>query len=392
MTYKLNKEDVYSDEFYGILVNFTDKVLFNYSINFIDYVIEYKEFLKKEKLEELRTDEEYLLEIISLGVFWNQYSILASKLPFFIASFSKKLNLWRKQYPKHKKNIDKMRGILYTLFYNPMNKQNEIIAHPNLENLKVLNNWLDASSEFKQEVIRFENWIKYLSTKSDIYVKDFIMKSIEAALKFELESVPVLGKFTSEVNEFLKHQYTKYMWREDIIFTARRQAEYHLNMVGAEIMNRAFRSKYEDTKRKVVLLPACMKEKGDDCKAININGDFKCTACSNTCKINKIDKIGRIKNYETCIIPHSSDFSTWLEKWSGNPEIGLVGVACVLNLLTGGYEAKALDIPIQCVFLDECSCKGHWSKEGKPTDLNERILNNMLFKKTLFMEHQLSRN
>ncbi|HEY1406364.1 MAG TPA: DUF116 domain-containing protein, partial [Spirochaetota bacterium] len=70
------------------------------------------------------------------------------------------------------------------------------------------------------------------------------------------------------------------------------------------------------------------------------------------------------------LIPHSSDFSRFLIKWKNNQETGLVGVACVLNLLTGGYEMKRLGIVSQCVFLDFSGCRKHWDREGFPTELN----------------------
>jgi uncharacterized protein len=47
-----------------------------------------------------------------------------------------------------------------------------------------------------------------------------------------------------------------------------------------------------------------------------------------------------------------------------------VGVTCILNLLTGGYEMKRLNIASQCVFLDYCGCKKHWDNDERPTTLN----------------------
>ncbi|MBK7029286.1 MAG: DUF116 domain-containing protein [Bacteroidales bacterium] len=73
---------------------------------------------------------------------------------------------------------------------------------------------------------------------------------------------------------------------------------------------------------------------------------------------------------DTYIIPHSSDFTRFLEKWQNQPDTSLIGVACILNLLTGGYEMKNLNISSQCIFLDYCGCKKHWNEEGIPTDLN----------------------
>ena len=75
-----------------------------------------------------------------------------------------------------------------------------------------------------------------------------------------------------------------------------------------------------------------------------------------------------------CMIPHSSDFTTWLGRWRDTQKVGVVGVACMLNLFTGGYEMKDLNIPAQCVLLDRCGCKQHWHPEGIPTSLDRQQL------------------
>jgi hypothetical protein len=115
-----------------------------------------------------------------------------------------------------------------------------------------------------------------------------------------------------------------------------------------------------------------------ECRALRKGKDISCTHCSAQCEVNKLTKLGIIDGFDVAIIPHSSDFSEWLERWKGNKEVGVVGVACVLNLLTGGYETKALGIPAQCVFLDYCGCQKHWDKTGIPTQLNKTQLSTIL--------------
>lgn len=79
--------------------------------------------------------------------------------------------------------------------------------------------------------------------------------------------------------------------------------------------------------------------------------DYSCTACTEGCKVNKLTKIGEKEGFNVFMIPHSTDFTKWLIRRSGNKEVGIVGVTCALNLMTGGWEAKSLDIPINCVLL-----------------------------------------
>ena len=58
-------------------------------------------------------------------------------------------------------------------------------------------------------------------------------------------------------------------YREDFLFCSRKEVEYHLNMVGAQIMNEAYRKEFLKTKEKGLLLPSCMRIKDEkNCKAI----------------------------------------------------------------------------------------------------------------------------
>ncbi len=60
------------------------------------------------------------------------------------------------------------------------------------------------------------------------------------------------------------------------------------------------------------------------------------------------------------------DFFTYLL----STDTGIVGIACVLNLISGGWRLNDIVIPAQCVLLDYCGCKNHWNKEGVPTEIN----------------------
>jgi hypothetical protein len=71
------------------------------------------------------------------------------------------------------------------------------------------------------------------------------------------------------------------------------------------------------------------------------------------------------------LVPHATGFSRWLERWKAAPQYGVVAVACLLNILPGGYEMRARGIASQCVPLDYPGCMKHWRRPGIPTGLNE---------------------
>lgn len=76
--------------------------------------------------------------------------------------------------------------------------------------------------------------------------------------------------------------------------------------------------------------------------------------------------------YEVLIIPHES--AAFSDNSIKEGELGIIGIACVTNLLAGGWKAKALGIPAQCVLLDYCGCRNHWDEEGFSTAIDRTQL------------------
>jgi hypothetical protein len=195
---------------------------------------------------------------------------------------------------------------------------------------------------------------------------------------FEKRSVEVLGKYTENVESFLKNSGKFYQWREDRISCTRSRLEYHLNMVGAELLNRAFRNKYEHTNTKVVLLPGCMRGKlPNECEAKRVREGLICQGCLPECHVNQLREMGKKRGFDVYIIPHASDLSLWGPR-KGRPAPGVVASACVTTLVEGGWELKRYDVPAQCVLLDYCGCKKHWHRDAIITELNIRELKRIL--------------
>jgi len=180
------------------------------------------------------------------------------------------------------------------------------------------------------------------------------------------------------VNTYIMQYAASKRWQENVIFCTRREVEYLMNVVGAEIMNRAMAEEFAGTQRKYALLPACMRQKPEQCQAKQLSLDMVCTGCDTQCNIYKFREVGRREGFAIRIIPHSSDFSRWLQSWAAGRDIGVIGVACPLHLIAGGLELRKLNIDAQCVFLDYCGCKTHWSEEGVMTDMNVNQLLNIV--------------
>jgi hypothetical protein len=376
ITYSLKNGNGNSHEYYSDVAQFTDNVLSNAENHLTPLVKQFEQHIEQTQLEPLRSSEEYLLELLCLGVLWIVYASQAVHFSSVASGLFHALIALRQRYQWLKPGIDVLRGILATLLLvsDPSQQETEVLR--TRRNLTRLLNWLSVTGEFKEEVKRFQNWQRFFATLPDRSVAKYLEEVVTFACWFKGQSKSALGKYTTYVEPFLQEAYPKtYRWREDVIFCGRQEVEYHLIMVGAEILNRAFREEFLQTPRKAVLLPACMRaEPAAECQALKVGLDMICMGCTPTCRIRQFNRLGREIGFEVYIVSHSSDFTKWLERWRDTREFGVIGVACILNLFTGGYEMKDLNIPSQCVLLDYCGCQNHWHQEGIPTDIDQEQL------------------
>lgn len=382
ITYSLYNGEKNSNSYYQDAASFSDIVLNKGLQITMPWIEKVKAYIEKNKIENVRSNEEYMLEILTLGVLWLCYSDDAARLEKIPKEFLTELVEVRQKGGKLKLGADYLRGILGTLILYSEHRS-DIVSQIqfNMENFIKLIDWLSATGEFIQETRRLKVWQSYLGTIGEKDTSDFIALSVFFAMWFEQQSLSALGKYTEGVEPFLEKVKEKYKWREDLIFCSRQRVEYHLNMAGAEIMNRAYKSDFIKTKRKAVFLPACIRKNLDGkCKA-RVNKDIMCcSSCDSQCQVNKIKALGKKYDYEVFIIPHES--AAFSDKTINVGELGIIGIACITNLLAGGWKAKALGIPAQCIMLDYCGCKNHWDDEGFSTSINmdqlEKLMNNNL--------------
>ncbi len=387
LTYTLNNFQGNPDSFYADLSSFTDSILSNPDFETECYVNDFRAFIKKERIETLRSQNEYIVEFLMIGIYWQNYSGNASETGNIAKNLLKVLYKQRKKFPQYKAKIDKLRGCLAYLFLEK-HKQTHSESF-NCNGLNRLLNWLSASGEFNEEVLRLRNWMTYSKIKDENYIAALIKTAVKFSEKFSEQAKYSLGKYVENLAEFHQKSKTDYKYREDYFFVNRSHNEYFLNMFAAEILNRELKKNFIKTSKKVVLLPTCMRnEPAKGCKAKSDGKELVCTSCWSECNIGKVSAEMKKLGTTTYLIPHSSEFSKFLVKWKDVKDTSLIGVACVLNLIAGGYEMKRLNISSQCVFLDYCGCKKHWDKEGFPTSLNLNQLKKIVEKPTLKTELQ----
>jgi hypothetical protein len=367
ITYSLKGNQNNSNEYYEEIKSFTDEILNEFDAH--STIFEFKEYVQENGMDKIRSNEEYIFEFLMLGTFWRVYSSKASKLDENPQKLLESFALERQKNKPAKEIIDLIRGIVMTPFLMPKEENDKYSLELDLNGMDKLLGYLLAAGDFSQEVERLKIWKSFLKVKTQDEVLKFLSNTILYAEWFESVSKVTFGKYTPNLDNFLKNKQHEHLFKEDVIFCSRKEVEYHLNMVGAEIMNRAFNKEFEDRPRKALLLPGCMRISQEICKAEETKLGLRCIGCVKNCNVHQLTDMGEIYEFEVYIISHESSAFSKSSK-EDRKELGIVGVACVTNLIAGGWKSDSIGIPAQCVLLDSASCKNHWNNKGIPTEIN----------------------
>lgn len=368
-----------SDRFYRDSSRLADEVLAYAKTSVMPIAEEYRRYVAMMGLEEPRKPEEYAFELLTLGVLWRTYGLRALRQGPLRGRLLARLAEARASAGRWKPAADRLRGALAALWLAP---EREAAAAPprrqphmcklTLAHMDRLLLWLAAAGEFRQEALRLRGWRSFWARRPAGEAQRQLGACAAMAAWFESAAATALGGCTAAVDSFRSKRKPGQRFREDAVLRDRRRVEYHLNLVGAEIMNRAFREDFHAASRKAVLLPACMRAQPDAlCRGAKGLGSFRCVRCRPDCRVNHISRLGDRCGFEVIVVPHESDaFGSDTIHRLVEGRYGIVGVACPLNLMAGGWRAKAFGIPAQCVVLDYSGCRNHWNETGVSTDLN----------------------
>lgn len=316
-----------------------------------------------------RSRGEHAIELLTIGLLRREVGPLVEATND--ATLARLEDLWtiRSQEPDRKAAADAERGRLFEGILRD--------AHPSarspIDDARFVR-WLAATGEYVQEALRMGPW---LAGSGVFWSEDEFRSQTEAIADwFVREAGLALGPWTTGVQAFRQGVLRDPSPREDLLLITRSEPLYHLNMVGAIVMNRGFLPGFARRPRKVVLVPGCMRTRDDKtCQARREGLDISCVRCDPSCEVAALSRLSESHGFRVFIVPHASTFTAWLEHWQRDPETSLVAAACPLHLVPGGYEMRALGLHAQCVMLDYSGCKRHWDPVGVPTRLDrDRLL------------------
>jgi len=367
ITYSLRLDAPHSDEFYRTIARFADSWLEQTLPEVRDLVAGFRQFRHEHHGAE-RTDAEYLFELLALGALMREHGAEAGHLPTWAERLLQALVSLQGRHAWLEGTVKVLRGWLGWLA--------DLLPARERDGDRVgrMIAWLEANDE-PAKAERFGEWHDFFLSESLSFSQTAVARCLDLARAFDHSSTAALGKYTENVSHFLKVEAPRYRHRYDARLLFRTRLEYHLGMLGTEILNRAFRERFLAAKRKMVILPPCMCAPEKECQAVETPFGAKCQACTPSCRVNQITKLGEKQGFSVTMIPDDVKVFGPGRDPGG---IGLVGVSCALTNWNGGWDTGALGIPAQGLLLDYVGCKFHWDKHGIPTDTNLKRLQELV--------------
>ncbi len=363
ITYSLKPNSPRSDEYHQAIAAFAVSWLSRTTPRVLDLVNDFREY-RRSRSETDRSEAEYAFELLALGVLLREHGQEAGRLPAWVEHLLGRLVDAQKQQPRLEKMIKTLRGWLGWILGGVPGRERSA------DRIGLLIAWLGANEEtVKQE--RFEQWHDYFKSKGEPVAQTAVSRCLRLAGEFAETSQTALGKYTANVERFLAEEAPKHRCRYDARLLMRTRLEYHLGMLGTELLNQAYRQRFLSTPRKVVIVPPCMCAPVESCKAIETPLGARCQACTPGCRVNQVTKLGEKLGFRVTMIP---DDVKVFGSGKDAESIGLVGISCALTNWNGGWEAGSLEIPAQGLLLDYVGCKIHWDRVGIPTDTNFKKL------------------
>ena len=318
-----------------------------------------------------------MMDALVFGVLWQEYATWATKIELVDLNLVAELSEIRIRFPESRQSIDRARAESYAGFLKlrpSVEQQTPEVSTANLDRFFV---FLEALGEYHRIV---DHLREFVLNNVMVGVPSFrtVMQEILAFSSFfASESGKFLGAYTSSCCSYLRSLKQEPVDDAESILRSRNAVEYHLNMVVAQWMQQENLQAYVETDRLSVVLPHCLCPTPEDCEAEWTGNRYNCLQCKPNCPVSSVQELCNCYSAEMVLIEHASGFASWIKDTVQVENHGIVGIACVSNLIEGGFEAQRRSIPVTCVPLNRPGCS-QWHKQYEGSQLNLAALETLL--------------
>jgi hypothetical protein len=183
-----------------------------------------------------------------------------------------------------------------------------------------------------------------------------------------------LNRFTSHLQSHLRSLRGLDRWDRTLTMA---EEQYHLAMVEIELVNRIYADRFRSCGTKYAFLPHCLRDLTADCRSAQRDIDYVCKGCSTDCNVNRASKSLRLHGVKPYIWMTADLRAIFRRVNKKGGSLGVLGIACIPELLRGMRMCLKHKIPVVGIPLDANRCARWWG-EFHPNTINlpklERLL------------------
>ena len=181
--------------------------------------------------------------------------------------------------------------------------------------------------------------------------------SLEAALARTLREQ--LHRYTVNVESHLNSLPLAQHW-DRVLATSEEQ--YHFHMLEVELVNRLNLTRFRDCDMRLAFLPHCLHDVTVTCQSVVHGEDHVCRSCTVDCVLNTVSKLLR-RHGVTPYIWMTANLQSLLRRLrKQGKSVGVLGVACIPELIRGIRLCMRVDVPVIGIPLDANRCGRWWGQ------------------------------
>jgi len=155
------------------------------------------------------------------------------------------------------------------------------------------------------------------------------------------------------------------------------EEQYHFYMLEVELVNRLNAATFRTCNMRLAFLPHCLHDVTVTCQSVPRGEDHVCKGCSEVCALNAVSKLLR-RHGVTPYIWMTANLQSLLRRFRKEGKmVGVLGIACIPELVRGMRMCMRADVPVVGLPLDANRCARWWG-QFHPNSVNLPELEKLL--------------
>ena len=153
--------------------------------------------------------------------------------------------------------------------------------------------------------------------------------------------------------------------------------QYYLYMIEFELVNRIHITDFLRTNYRIALLPYCLRETQEDCRAKVDRVDYQCRGCIKSCYINRVSTLLKEHQIESYIWGRAKLKPLFRNLAKEHGRIGVLGIACIVELVAGMRRCMKAHLPVVGIPLNANRCI-RWTDGFYENSIDLKVLEELL--------------